>query len=139
MMWDGTTNETKGTGLQIAQRSPEEIRAKLERRFEELQNLANSPQMKWPCSNCRWGRRDIHGDVTICSNALVKGFGETASNVDYDLRYRQHFAALASNVDYGVQYSQYASPAIEFCGREKALWEEKIPLWKRILGLESYD
>ena len=95
-------------------RTQEEILAQCEARYRELERRAEAIkklEAQPKCVDCRWAESRYLGH--ICNQPLIKGFDERGPNCFDRTSYSKHHTAL--------------------CGPEKALWEPKRSMPRRLL------
>lgn len=97
-------------------RTPELIAQQLKERVAELEAEAEKPARKYPCKECthyagyRW-KYLKQGEQ--CGNVLVKGFSK-------EYPWAQDEAERQSTI------------TNRLCGPEKALWEPRLPWWRKL-------
>lgn len=104
------TRRTQEEIIRDCEKRYAELEAEKVRRDEAERKRLEDPAVQFPCETCRWRE-----GVTLCSNALVKGFETHTSNFDF-----------------------LGNAAMRLCGPEKALWEP-VPERRTISDMLSSD
>lgn len=86
-------------------RTPEQILAECQSRYDQMVQDAARPEHQFPCSTC------AHGGGTRCRQPLIVGIERRSVSV----------------------WDGSKPAGARLCGPEKALWQPRKPVWQRVV------